>query len=57
MMNLDIGKIYVGNAAAEQPIVMDVTIADVPLQKEVNTGDFVTIMSEKQYTRFFAHFL
>ena len=52
---LAIGKIHEGNAAAEQPIVVDVTIADVPVQMEVDTGAFVTIMSQKQYTRLFAH--
>ena len=50
-----IGKIHGGNAAAEQPIVVDVTIADVPAQMEVDTGAFVTIMSQKQYTQLFAH--
>ena len=35
---------------------MDVTIADVPAQMEVDTGAFVTIMSQKQYTWLFAHF-
>ena len=52
---LAIGKIHEGNASAEQPIVVDVTIADVPVQMEVDTGAFVTIMSQKQYTRLFAH--
>ena len=33
---------------------MDVTIADVPVQMEVDTGAFVTIISQKQYTRLFA---
>ena len=50
-----IAKIHEGNAAAEQPIVVDLTIADVPVQMEVDTELFVTIMSQKQYTRLFAH--
>ena len=53
-IGLAIGKIHEGNAAGEQPIVVDVTIADVPVQMEVDTGAFVTIMSQKQYTRLFA---
>ena len=52
---LAIAKIHEGNAAAEQPIVVDVTIADVPVQMEVDNGAFVTILSQKEYTRFFAH--
>ena len=40
---LAIGKIHEENAAADQPIVVDVTIADVPVQIEVDTGAFVTI--------------
>ena len=56
---LAIGKIHEGNAAGVQPmaIVADVTIADVPLQMEVDTSAFVTIMSQKQYTRLFVQHL
>ena len=39
----------------DQPIVVAVTIADVPVQVEVDTGAFVTIVSQKRYTWLFAH--